>query len=253
MILELSTGGSVQDMLGDPARAPSGQLPLATVRTVFSHADSQQCDPLPVPMLRSQYVYWHRRWMNVLPCLQALRIARHTLNGLVSAHSRYAQSQLLQSTQLVLYSFNTNFHGRRFFSRRSIVHRDVKPDNIMLHLPVQDLNDLQRISAKLLDFGVAVVTETGGNMRDTMVTGTTGLAAQIGTPHFMSPEAFGEETVDARTDIWSVGVTLFLMLTGKLPFEGEGKKRNPHQIGAAVERDTPDFGLLTAAGLPQER
>ena len=184
-------------------------------------------------------------------CLQALRIVRHTLNGLVSAHSRYAQSLLLYPPQLVLCSFNANFHGRRF-SRRSIVHRDVKPDNIMLHLPVEDLNDLHRISAKLLDFGVAVVTETGGNMRDTMVTGTTGLAAQIGTPHFMSPEAFGEETVDARTDIWSVGVTLFLMLTGKLPFEGEGKKRNPHQIGAAVERDMPDFGLLTAAGLPQE-
>eukprot|EP01046_Picozoa_sp_COSAG06_P007209 COSAG06_NODE_349_length_16992_cov_9.318712_15_plen_879_part_00 len=135
---------------------------------------------------------------------------------------------------------------------RSIVHRDIKPDNITLHLPVDNLNDLQKIIAKVLDFGIAAVTEKGGNMRDTMVTGTAGLAAQIGTPHFMSPEAFGEETVDARTDIWSVGVTLFLMLTGKLPFEGEGRKRNPHQIGAAVERDTPNFGLLTAAGVPED-
>ena len=41
-------------------------------------------------------------------------------------------------------------------------------------------------------------------------------------------------------------------ITGKLPFEGEQRKRNPHQIGAAVERDTPNFGLLTAAGAPEE-
>ena len=155
--------------------------------------------------------------MNVLTCLQALRIVRHTLNGLVSAHSRYAQSPLLYPTQLVLYSFNTNFHGRRF-SRRSIVHRDVKPDNIMLHLPVEDLNDLQRIIAKLLDFGIAAVTEKGGNMRDTMVTGTTGLAAQIGTPLFMSPEAFGTGAVDERTDIWAIGVTAFVLITGTFPF-----------------------------------
>ena len=88
----------------------------------------------------------------------------------------------------------------------------------MLHFPVEDLNDLQRIIAKLLDFGIAAVTEKGGNMRDTMVTGTTGLAAQIGTPLFMSPEAFGTGAVDERTDIWAIGVTAFVLITGTFPF-----------------------------------
>ena len=94
MVLELSTGGSVQDMLEDPAKAPGGQLPMATVRPVRQIA----CfDPAFLVLVQ------HRPWLtqsietnqlvtvnaNCYVRLQALRIVRHTLSGLVSAHSRY--------------------------------------------------------------------------------------------------------------------------------------------------------------------
>ena len=66
-----------------------------------------------------------------------------------------------------------------------------RPDNL---ISVSE----EMLLIKILDFGIAAATERGG-MRDTLVTGTGGLAAQIGTPHYMSPEAFGDDTVDART------------------------------------------------------
>ena len=111
----------------------------------------------------------------------ASRIIRHTLRGLVSAHGA------------------------------KIVHRDIKPANLVLA-------DESMLLIKIIDFGIAAATERG-SMRSTFVTGTAGLAKQIGTPHFMSPEAFGKGAVDHRTDIWSVGVTFYYLLTGKLPFD----------------------------------
>ena len=161
--------------------------------------------------------------MNVLMCLPAGSAYRAAYPHRTRLCPQQVSTQALKRSSATAESYTvqlkTNVHGYLVIrSRRSIVHRDVKPDNIMLHLPVEDLNDLQRIIAKLLDFGIAAVTEKGGNMRDTMVTGTTGLAAQIGTPLFMSPEAFGTGAVDERTDIWAIGVTAFVLITGTFPF-----------------------------------
>ncbi|HEX7836790.1 MAG TPA: protein kinase, partial [Kofleriaceae bacterium] len=94
-----------------------------------------------------------------------------------------------------------------------IVHRDLKPDNIIL---LQ--RGRERDFVKLLDFGIAKLT--GGSAVGSHRT-RTGIV--MGTPAYMSPEQCeGRDTVDHRTDIYALGIVLYEMLTGRVPFVGEG-------------------------------
>jgi eukaryotic-like serine/threonine-protein kinase len=90
-----------------------------------------------------------------------------------------------------------------------IVHRDLKPDNIMLTRG-RDGSDV----VKVVDFGIAKAV--GGH--DTQKVTKTGLV--VGTPEFMSPEQLAGDPLDGRSDLYALGLVLFKMLTGKLPFEG---------------------------------
>jgi len=87
----------------------------------------------------------------------------------------------------------------------SVIHRDIKPDNILL--------EGTRGRVMVTDFGIAkAVSGTGGHT-------LTGAGIAIGTPQFMSPEqAAGEKSIDGRSDIYSLGVVTYQMLTGELPF-----------------------------------
>jgi serine/threonine-protein kinase len=84
-----------------------------------------------------------------------------------------------------------------------IVHRDIKPANIMY--------EVETDTPKVTDFGIARVTDSSKTK--------TGMV--LGTPSYMSPEQLAGKKIDGRSDVFSLGVTLFQMLTGKLPFEGE--------------------------------
>jgi len=88
---------------------------------------------------------------------------------------------------------------------RGVIHRDIKPDNILL--------DRESKRAMVTDFGIARAMQEGADSRLT----ATGMA--IGTPAFMSPEqAAGEHEIDGRSDLYSLGVVGYQMLTGQLPF-----------------------------------
>lgn len=89
--------------------------------------------------------------------------------------------------------------------QRGVVHRDIKPANIML------LDDLQ---IKIMDFGIAKLAS-----KDALLKTQPGLI--LGTPSYMSPEQLSGEELDRQTDIFSIGVLSYELLTGKRPFQGE--------------------------------
>jgi serine/threonine protein kinase len=88
-----------------------------------------------------------------------------------------------------------------FAQRQGIIHRDIKPANIML---------CENGDIKLTDFGAALMP----SMEQTQVSG-------VGSPAYMSPEQVREETLTMQTDIYSLGVVLYRMLTGRLPYDAE--------------------------------
>jgi eukaryotic-like serine/threonine-protein kinase len=97
-----------------------------------------------------------------------------------------------------------------------IIHRDIKPENIMVRRDGY---------TKLLDFGLVKLTEPHGLISDpeapTKAMVNTGAGTVMGTANYMSPEQAKGTSVDARTDLWSLGAVLYEMITGRAPFSGE--------------------------------
>ena len=102
--------------------------------------------------------------------------------------------------------------GLGFAHERGVVHRDIKPGNIML---------LERGDVKIMDFGIA-------RMRSDDFKTSTGLV--LGTPRFMSPEQVAGAPVDQRSDIFSLGVVLYEMLTGAMLFAGDDSPQIAHNV-----------------------
>src|SRR5689334_22608331 len=112
-----------------------------------------------------------------------------------------------------------------YAAQRGIVHRDIKPDNIMFDEFGQSL---------LTDFGIAKAA-SGQKL--------TGTGMSIGTPHYMSPEQARAQSIDGRSDIYSLGVVAYQCLTGTVPYDGE----DSFSIGYKhITEPIPTPSLITA-------
>jgi serine/threonine protein kinase/Tol biopolymer transport system component len=124
-----------------------------------------------------------------------------------------------------------------------ITHRDIKPENVMIR---------RDGIVKVLDFGLAKLTESASPVIDsqasTVARNITGAGVVMGTPRYMSPEQARGDKVDARTDIFSLGVALYEMISGRVPFTGT----TPAEVTAAILRDSPPPLIESAPDAPPE-
>ncbi|HKS28172.1 MAG TPA: protein kinase [Pyrinomonadaceae bacterium] len=121
--------------------------------------------------------------------------------------------------------------------RQGIIHRDIKPDNIMVRPDAY---------VKLLDFGLAKLTEARAPLEADAA--QTQAGAAMGTLAYMSPEQAAGEATDQRTDIWSLGVVLYEMVTRRKPFDGDDRRVTVN----AILSSQPDSARSFDPTLPAE-
>ena len=100
--------------------------------------------------------------------------------------------------------------GLAAIHKQKLVHRDIKPSNIMVSLEEEG-----EVTGKIIDLGLAKTVEESASE-----VGISSPGAFAGTPEFASPEQFAGVQVDIRSDLYSLGVTLWVMVTGQTPFRG---------------------------------
>ena len=142
---------------------------------------------------------------------------------------QYMKKQGILSWQEVLHFSTQMARALSHAHHRGIIHMDIKPQNIML--PKDG-------TVKIADFGIAQMDEDGAGSSD----------EAVGSIHYISPEQARGETVDARSDIYSLGVVMYEMLTGTLPFHGKTVEEVAMQHFSVV----PDMPSVLNEAVPPE-
>ncbi|NOR15099.1 MAG: protein kinase, partial [Candidatus Aminicenantes bacterium] len=114
--------------------------------------------------------------------------------------------------------------------KQDVIHRDLKPNNIMLD---------REGNVRIMDFGIA---------RSLKGKGRTGVGVIFGTPEYMSPEQVEAKEVDQRSDIYSLGVILYEMVTGRLPFEAD----TPFAVGVKHKSEIPQAPRELNSNIPDD-
>jgi eukaryotic-like serine/threonine-protein kinase len=155
-----------------------------------------------------------------------------SLDEFLRRESRLAPEKALEILSPILLGLS-EAHGK------GITHRDLKPLNVMLKYgrPLEQ-------AVKVLDFGLAKMKST--EMFASLVQAkTTNL---LGSPHYMSPEQWANEGVDARADIYSVGIILYQMLAGEVPFKGDSI---PNVMYQHLQVEPPSFASFGISISPE--
>ncbi|HEX6773769.1 MAG TPA: serine/threonine-protein kinase [Acidobacteriaceae bacterium] len=171
----------------------------------------------------------------VMECVEGEDLGRKLPKGVTLEESLRYTRQVLEALRYA--------HGR------GVVHRDIKPSNIMI---------TPQNEAKVLDFGLAL---GGTALADQRLT-TTG--ALVGSMHYIAPEQISGEPHDARSDIYAIGVTLYEMITGRLPIEGsthvqvivahlQHAPKPPDQINTKIPAGLSAVVMRALAKHPRER
>jgi eukaryotic-like serine/threonine-protein kinase len=159
----------------------AGKLNHPNIITTFDYGEQEGVAYLAMELLDGTDLR-SRMQKEAIPAAEAVETARQVAEGLAYAHER------------------------------GVVHRDIKPGNIMVS---------KRGQAKIMDFGLA---------RMRMADHKTSTGMVLGTPRYMSPEQIGGQPVDQRSDIFSLGIVLYEMLTGTRLFSGENIEQVEHAI-----------------------
>ncbi|MGG2461947.1 protein kinase domain-containing protein [Streptomyces sp. RGM 3693] len=148
---------------------------------------------------------------------------RSVLDGDIAQHGAMPTEKALKITADVLAALEASHE-------MSLVHRDIKPGNVMM---------TKRNVVKVMDFGIARAMQSG-------VTSMTQTGMVVGTPQYLSPEQALGRGVDARSDLYSVGIMLFELLTGQLPFDAD----SPLAIAYAHVQEEPPVPSSINRSLP---
>jgi serine/threonine protein kinase len=182
---ELAADKANRERFEREARA-AAKVEHESIVPIWSVGEAADGTPfIAMPLLKGEMLADRLKRQPVAGLSVLLKVAREVAEGLAAAHAA------------------------------GLVHRDIKPGNIWLEGDTASKDLTQQIRrCKILDFGLARSIEKG----DTHLTAT---GAILGTPAYMAPEQAMAQAVDHRTDLFSLGVTLFRMATGKMPFEGD--------------------------------
>ena len=160
----------------------AGQLNHPNIVTIYDVGEEHDLAYIAMDYIDGKSLDYYTRMENLLPLGSVFDIGIHIAEALDYAHER------------------------------KVVHRDVKPANIMY--------DSSRHVLKIMDFGIACLTDNSKTRTGTV----------LGSPFYMSPEQIAGRRVDGRSDLYSLGVTLFQLFTGRLPFNGDSMAALMYQI-----------------------
>jgi serine/threonine protein kinase/tetratricopeptide (TPR) repeat protein len=150
-------------------------------------------------------------------------VAGQDLRGLIRQTGKLAVETAVSITKQVC-------EGLGEAHKQGVIHRDLKPSNIIID---------RAGSARIMDFGIA---------RSLAVKSRTGAGVMIGTPEYMSPEQVEGKEVDQRSDIYSLGIILYEMLTGRVPFEGD----TPFTVGIKHKGEAPKNPKALNPNIPDD-
>jgi eukaryotic-like serine/threonine-protein kinase len=171
----------------------AGRLNHQNIVTIFDAGEEHDLAYIAMEYLKGKDLVPYTKANSLLPLAQVMGIAARVADALDYAH------------------------------KNQVVHRDVKPANIMVELANEQV--------KVTDFGIARITDASRTK--------TGMV--LGTPSYMSPEQLTGQKVDGRSDLFSLGVTLYQLACGRLPFDGDSMAQLMFRIANEAHPDIRDI------------